>query len=200
MNPDLTIRIAMPEDEAVVLDIIERTGFFRPVEIDIAREVFVEAALKKPGCTYQSYVAILCVEGVSPSVKPISNRGQDARDTEGVSPSVKPISDRGQDARDATVVGWVCFGATPCTLGTFDIYWIAVDPSLQRQGVGKFMLDFAEQEITKQGGRLAVVETSGMKRYEPTQKFYEKNNYCLSAKIPNFYAPEDDKFIYLKTM
>lgn len=180
MNPNFSIRLAKASDENIVLDIIERTGFFRPVEIDIAREVFVEAALNKPGCTYQSYVAILRVEGVSPSVKPISNRGQDARDT--------------------TVVGWVCFGATPCTLGTFDIYWIAVDPSLQRQGVGKFMLDFAEQEIAKQGGRLAVVETSGMKRYESTQKFYEKNNYCLSAKIPDFYAPEDDKFIYLKTL
>ena len=32
----------------------------------------------------------------------------------------------------ADVCGWVCFGATPCTLGTFDVYWIAVDPDRQK--------------------------------------------------------------------
>lgn len=159
-NPALSIRIAKPEDETIVLDIIERTGFFRPVEIDIAREVFIEAALKKPGCSYQSYIAEL----------------------------------------NGKLVGWVCFGETPCTIGTFDIYWIAVDPTLQRQGAGKFMLEFSENEIKKQKGRLAVVETSGMKRYESTQKFYEKNNYTIAAKIPNFYAPGDDKLIYIKTL
>ncbi len=159
-NPALSIRLAKPEDETIVLDIIERTGFFRPVEIDIAREVFTEAAHNKPGCSYQSYVAEL----------------------------------------NGKVIGWVCFGETPCTLGTFDIYWIAVEPTLQRQGAGKFMLEFSENEIKKQNGRLAVVETSGMKRYESTQKFYEKNNYDLAAKIPNFYAPGDDKLIYIKTL
>ena len=164
-NSALSIRIAKPEDEAIVLDIIERTGFFRPVEIDIAREVFTEAAQRKPGCTYQSYIA--------------------------------EIQESNSERR---ICGWVCFGETPCTLGTFDIYWIAVDPTLQRQGAGKFMLNFAEQEIKKQNGRLAVVETSGMKRYESTQKFYEKNNYTLAAKIPDFYAPKDDKLIYIKTL
>jgi len=182
-NPALSIRIAKPEDETIVLDIIERTGFFRPVEIDIAREVFTEAAQRKPGCSYQSYVA---------EIRETIDEGRLKKDGEQIVSHPSSLIPR--------IVGWVCFGETPCTIGTFDIYWIAVDPTLQRQGAGKFMLDFSENEIKKQNGRLAVVETSGMKRYESTQKFYEKNNYELAAKIPNFYAPGDDKLIYVKTL
>ena len=171
-NPALSIRLAKLEDEAIVLDIIERTGFFRPVEIDIAREVFTEAAQRKSGCTYQSYVV----------------------EIEELNSESRATNDKGQ------VVGWVCFGETPCTLGTFDIYWIAVEPSLQRQGIGKLLLDFSEHEIKQQGGRLAVIETSGMKQYLSTQKFYEKYDYVLAARIPDFYAPDDDKLIYIKKL
>ena len=39
------------------------------------------------------------------------------------------------------VTGWVCFGITPCTLGTFDIYWLAVDPQVQHSGLGSALLD-----------------------------------------------------------
>lgn len=162
MNPQINIRAACQNDEAAVLDIIERTGFFRPVELEVAREVFTEAIQMKPGSgyTYQSYVA-----------------------------------DSGDKA-----VGWICFGATPCTLGTFDIYWIAVDPDAQRQGIGAKLTRFAEEEIKKQHGRLIVVETSGTKRYDPTRKFYENLDYALAVRVPEFYAPGDDKCIYLKRL
>ncbi len=183
MNPKLSIRIAKPEDETIVMDIIERTGFFRPVEIDIAREVFTEAAHNKPGCSYQSYIA---------EIRDTIDEGRLTKEERQLAHHPSSLVPR--------VVGWVCFGETPCTLGTFDIYWIAVDPTLQRQGAGKFMLEFSENEIKKQKGRLAVVETSGMKRYESTQKFYEKNNYTIAAKISDFYAPGDDKLIYLKNI
>ena len=58
-------------------------------------------------------------------------------------------------------VGWVCFGQTPCTVGTYDIYWIAVAPGMQGKGVGAALMAKAETLIAQQGGRLAVVETSG---------------------------------------
>ncbi len=158
MNRPLLIRCARGEDEPAVLEIIERTGFFRPVEVDIAREVFSDSAEMKPGCTYQSYVA----------------------------------------EADEAVAGWICFGATPCTLGTFDLYWLAVDPSFQRRGIGRDLVCYAEEEIRRQHGRLVVVETSGIQRYAPTRAFYERLGYVLAARIPEFYAPGDDKCVYLK--
>ena len=37
---------------------------------------------------------------------------------------------------EGTLAGWACWGPTPCTLGTFDLYWIVVAPERQGQGVG----------------------------------------------------------------
>lgn len=99
-----------------------------------------------------------------------------------------------------TVAGWICFGHTPCTLGTFDIYWIAVDPDLQRMHIGSRLLDFAEHEIAKQNGRMIVIETSGSALYRPTQRFYKKNGYTLVSEVPDFYAPDDSKLIFTKKL
>ena len=41
---------------------------------------------------------------------------------------------------DGRLVGWICWGPTPCTLGTFDLYWMAVDPAAQGAGVGTALL------------------------------------------------------------
>ena len=54
------------------------------------------------------------------------------------------------EARDETtseVLGYVCFGPTPLTESTYDLYWIAVDKSKHRGGVGKKLLKFAEEEM-----------------------------------------------------
>jgi ribosomal protein S18 acetylase RimI-like enzyme len=42
------------------------------------------------------------------------------------------------------VIGYICYGSTPMALGTFDLYWIAVDPDFQEQGVGSKLLSFLE--------------------------------------------------------
>ncbi len=157
---DVHIRKAQVADHPVVIDIVKATNFFRPVEIEIAWEVFDEAAMHKPDSNYQSYVAEV----------------------------------------DGQVTGWVCFGATPCTLGTFDVYWIAVDPARQRLHIGSKLLDFAETNIRKQKGRMIVIETSGSEKYLPTRTFYERNGYTLAANVKEFYAPGDDKWIFLKKL
>jgi ribosomal protein S18 acetylase RimI-like enzyme len=98
------------------------------------------------------------------------------------------------------VVGWVCFGPTPCTVGTFDVYWIAVDKTCQGQGLGKRLMGFAESKIAACGGRLAVAETSGREGYRPTRVFYEKLGYKAAAPIADFYAPGDDKVVFTKVL
>ena len=159
-SDSVRIREAQVMDRSSVIDIVKATNFFRPVEVDIACEVFDDAAMNKPGCTYQSYVAEI----------------------------------------DGQVAGWICFGATPCTLGTFDVYWIAVDPDRQRHRVGSTLLEFAEVSINTQQGRIIVIETSGSEKYLPTRNFYERNGYTLAAEVKEFYAPGDDKWIFLKKL
>jgi ribosomal protein S18 acetylase RimI-like enzyme len=94
--------------------------------------------------------------------------------------------------------GYMCFGPTPLTVGTYDLYWIAVHPEFQNQGIGKKLLGFLEQEITRLHGRLIIIETSSQKKYDSTQAFYLHQGYQLAAQIKNFYKPGDDRMIYTK--
>jgi ribosomal protein S18 acetylase RimI-like enzyme len=97
-----------------------------------------------------------------------------------------------------TVTGWLCYGPTPCTIGTFDIYWIAVGPQFQNKGIGKALINFAIEKIKTLGGRIAVIDTSGNSLYESTRHFYLKTGFIQEACIKDFYAPNDDMVIYIK--
>jgi ribosomal protein S18 acetylase RimI-like enzyme len=100
--------------------------------------------------------------------------------------------------RGNAIIGWVCWGQTPCTVGTYDIYWLGVSPAHQGQGLGKKLMGLAEQYIRNAGGRLFVVETSGRESYQSTRAFYERIGYTLAARVKDFYAHGDDKIIYTK--
>ncbi len=102
------------------------------------------------------------------------------------------------EADKQRVSGYVCFGPTPCTENTYDIYWIAVDPTVQGRGLGGEILRFAEDKISKLGGRMIVVETSSSSKYKKTRDFYLAKQYHISAKIKDFYRERDDKIIFIK--
>jgi len=59
-----------------------------------------------------------------------------------------------------SLAGWICWGPTPCTVGTWDLYWMAVDPGLQGSGVGTALLEEMESRLRGRA-RLVVVETAG---------------------------------------
>jgi len=99
---------------------------------------------------------------------------------------------------EGKVTGYVCYGPTPATEGTFDLYWIAVDPLYQRSGIGKELLLFTEKRIQECNGRLIIIETSSQEKYAPTRSFYERNGYTLEARIKDFYRVGDDRLIYVK--
>lgn len=94
------------------------------------------------------------------------------------------------------IVGYSCYGERGLTEGTYDLFWIAVDPSARRLGVGKALMRATESEVQKRGGRLLVVETSGLAKYESTRKFYEAAGYEKAAVIRDFYRVGDDLVIY----
>ncbi|MBI3267691.1 MAG: GNAT family N-acetyltransferase [Planctomycetes bacterium] len=94
-----------------------------------------------------------------------------------------------------TPAGYVCFGPTPCTDGTWDLYWIAVDRRLQNRRIGRQLLRFSEEEIRARRARMVLVETSSQPRYEGTRAFYTKNEYVELARVRDFYRVGDDKVI-----
>lgn len=97
---------------------------------------------------------------------------------------------------DQDWAGYSCFGPVPCTTISFDLYWIVVDPTRQRQGLGQALVALAEQAAATAGGRAMYIDTSGQSRYAPTRGFYERCGYELAATLPDFYAPGDAKCIY----
>jgi ribosomal protein S18 acetylase RimI-like enzyme len=98
------------------------------------------------------------------------------------------------------VQGYVCFGATPLADGVFDLYWIAVDPKQQGQGLGQLLLRFVENEVRRQRGRMLLIETSSKESYAPTVRFYQRSGYDEISRIKDFYRIEDDKLVFCKKL
>lgn len=108
------------------------------------------------------------------------------------------LESHGEEA--AEVLGYVSFGPTPLTESTYDLYWIAVDKSKHRGGVGKRLMKFTEEETLRRGGKLLLIETSSQETYGGTIQFYERTGYELVGKIPEYYKPGDDKLIFAKKL
>ncbi len=153
---------AVPQasDPRTIQDLCEKTGFFRPDETAVARELVEERLAKGEACGYHFCFA----EG------------------------------------ESGVKGYVCFGPIPCTLGSFDLYWIAVDPAWQGEGLGRILAGKAADSAREMGGRKIFVETSGKLQYQSTRDFYLKIGFSEAARIVDFYDVGDDKMIYEKVL
>jgi GNAT superfamily N-acetyltransferase len=96
------------------------------------------------------------------------------------------------------LIGYACWGPTPATDRTWDLYWIAVDPVLQGAGIGTILLEEIERRLVGQHARMLVVETSSRSDYAPTRAFYGRRGYAMAASVRDFYAPGDDRIIFVK--
>jgi ribosomal protein S18 acetylase RimI-like enzyme len=97
-------------------------------------------------------------------------------------------------------LGFVYFAPVPMTEGTWSVYWIAVAKDQQGRGLGRQLLDFVENEVREYDGRLLLIETSSMPRYEPTREFYKKRGYSIAAHIPDYYADGDGLVVFSKRL
>lgn len=100
--------------------------------------------------------------------------------------------------RDGTLVGYVCYGPTPMTEDTFDLYWIASAPEVRGQGVGASLISGMEADLRRRNARLVRVETSATEAYGPTRGFYASMKYTEEARIRDFYKVGDDLIILTK--
>lgn len=100
----------------------------------------------------------------------------------------------------SSIVGYICFGHTPLTVATWDVYWLAISPDFQRKGIGRTLLNSAEEEIKKAKGKMIIVETSSRPEYDKAKRLYASHGYQLICQIPNFYALGDDKLVFIKRL
>ena len=97
-----------------------------------------------------------------------------------------------------TIQAYVCWGPTPLTRGTYDLYWIATHPDAQQRGLGQALMAYVEGKVQAEGGRLLVVETASKDSYRATTEFYRKLGYQQTSIIRDFYDVGDDKLILTK--
>ncbi len=102
------------------------------------------------------------------------------------------------NGESARAVGYACFGEIPCTVGSYDLYWIAVDHAHRGGGLGRALVAEVERQVRELGGRRLYAETSGRDQYEPTRAFYRKTGFIEEARFEDFYAPGDAKVVYGK--
>ena len=168
----LALRAPRPADRPAIERITRACGLFREDEIPVALEVFDGA------------------------VSADRQERVDGSDPRGGGTEAAPYEALIADL-DGRTAGWICWGPTPCTLGTWDLYWMAVDPALQGGGIGTALIREMEHRLAGLA-RMIVVETAGRDDYRATRAFYEARGYRAVATIPDFYAPGDDQVAYVK--
>lgn len=98
------------------------------------------------------------------------------------------------------VAAYACFGRNPMTRFAYDLYWLATRVDQMKQGYGRAMVQFVEQEIRRRGGRLLVIETSSKESYGRSHAFYDRIGCQLAGRLPDFYDESDDRIIYYKRL
>lgn len=98
------------------------------------------------------------------------------------------------------LAGYLCYGEIPLSDRCWDLYWIAVDPAQQGRGLGRAMVRFMETDLARRAARKVFIETGGKTSYGPTRRFYEAMGYSEIARLPDFFAPGDDKVIFGKDL
>jgi D-alanine-D-alanine ligase len=99
----------------------------------------------------------------------------------------------------SVLLGYACYGPTPCTSGTWDLYWIAVSDRARSRGIGTLLMEEIERRVVEKNARLLLIETSSRPDYAPTRGFYERRGYQVVSRVPDFYAPGDDRVMFART-
>ncbi|MBV6521710.1 MAG: hypothetical protein MNPFHGCM_01854 [Gemmatimonadaceae bacterium] len=98
------------------------------------------------------------------------------------------------------LVAVTCFGPTPATDGTFDLYWLVVDPAHQGRGIGRSLLQEVERTAAADGGRLLVVEASSRRGSDSARVFYVSRGYTELATLRDFYRRGDSRVILARRL
>jgi ribosomal protein S18 acetylase RimI-like enzyme len=169
-----------------IAEILRATGAFREPEVDVALELFDETFTTAPLRAGADAPPVAARAGAA------SSPGTD---------SPFPLDGYfflGAFTPEDELIGYACYGATPDTDRTWDLYWIAVDPSAQGTGSGTTLLSEVERRLLGLNARMLVVETSSRSDYAPTRGFYLARGYGEAARVRDFYAPADDRIIFTK--
>lgn len=103
-------------------------------------------------------------------------------------------------AGPAGVTGAAHYVAEPFTSGIWNILFIGVRPAEQGKGRGRALMTSVEEDLRTRAARIALVETSGLDRFERTRAFYRLQGFDEEARIRDYYAPGANKITFSKKL
>ena len=165
-----------PKDRPGVRKILEATRVFRSEEIDVAIELFDSVFGAEAGADAAQQQKIV------------------------TAPANSDYFFLGAFTPEEELAGFACYGPTPGSDRTYDLYWIAVDPAVQGSGCGTILLNEVERRLKGLNARMVVVETSSRSDYGSSRGFYIQRGYVEAARSRDFYAPADDRITYTKRL
>lgn len=104
------------------------------------------------------------------------------------------------DLPELPVAGYLCFGPTPMTASTWDLYWIVVHADARGRGVAGALVTAMEAELGRRGGKAVRVETSETEGYGAARKLYQRLGYPVAAVLTDFYRDGDALITYYKRL
>jgi len=165
-----------PRHRDRVIEILRTSELFREEEIDVALELFDSSVAETSGA-------------------------QDANAAHTITPPASSdYAFLGAFTPEDELAGFACYGPTPATDRTYDLYWIAVDREKQRTGSGTILLNEVERRLKGLNARMVVAETSSRSDYEAARGFYLRHGFVQAAKARDFYAPADDRITFTKRL
>lgn len=102
--------------------------------------------------------------------------------------------------RRGELLGYAAWGRVPLTQRSYDLYWIAVAPAAQGEGIGQALLARVEAAVAARGGGALYIETSSRRVYDRARRFYRDAGYRQVARLRDFYAPSDHKVMFCKVL
>jgi ribosomal protein S18 acetylase RimI-like enzyme len=164
------------KDRPRITEILESTRVFRNEEIDVAIELFDSVFGAGTGADAAKQQKIV------------------------TAPATSDYFFLGAFTPEEELAGFACYGPTPGSDRTYDLYWIAVDPAVQGSGCGTILLNEVERRLKGLNARMVVVETSSRSDYGSSRGFYIQRGYVEAARSRDFYAPADDRITYTKRL
>jgi ribosomal protein S18 acetylase RimI-like enzyme len=98
------------------------------------------------------------------------------------------------------VAGYVCFGRTPMTESTFDLYWVVCHAAARGRGVAGALFQAMERELSARGAGGVRIETGEKEGHGAARRLYLRHGYAEAGRLPDFYQPGDGLLIYYKRL
>ena len=101
---------------------------------------------------------------------------------------------------EVAVAGYICYGPTPMTASTYDLYWVVTHVAARGRGVAGSLIEAMETDLRARSATGIRVETSQLEGYDAARQLYDRRGYPEVARLADFYRPGDDLIICYKRL